>query len=538
MPDPLPPIGFWSYTSSDDTASRGDLSQLRRLLADDLQRVIGREPKVHIFQDVAAIPKGTKWEEELHKALDGASFLIPILTPAFLQSEWCCKEILHFEKRTKALGRNDLIFPFHFTDTSHVDPGNRKDVFNSAVLTLLRSHQMLDFRPFELDDPQDRAVGRKLRELSLAIRDALRRPAAAGAEDPARIGAPLTQVASGVPPQTPVMFDAASSGPAASTAPSPRRPAAVAPAPTPPSPPKPPWASASGTDRFGPWADIAVPGTKGQTVTQRLRLIPAGTFQMGSPDDEPGRYHFEGPRHPVTIAEPFWMFDTPCTQALWEAVMGNNPSHFKSATRPVETVSFDDAKKFLTAIDRLIPDLNLSLPSEARWEYACRAGSDDATYAGPIAILGAYNAPVLDAIAWYGGNSGQDFELNNGVDSSRWPEKQYNHTKAGTHPVAKKKPNDFGLYDMLGNVWEWCEDRWHDTYDGAPADGSAWLAGSTARRVIRGGSWYVGARIARAGYRGGSWLDEARLARAGGRFVIVPEVRLSDLGFRCVRGPG
>jgi hypothetical protein len=85
MPANLEPIGFWSYTSSDDTASRGHLSRLRRLLADDLQRVIGREPTVHIFQDVAAIPKGSDWEEKIHEALDAASFIIPILTPAFLQ---------------------------------------------------------------------------------------------------------------------------------------------------------------------------------------------------------------------------------------------------------------------------------------------------------------------------------------------------------------------------------------------------------------------------------------------------------------------
>src|SRR5271155_2389060 len=106
-------------------------------------------------------------------------------------------------------------------------------------------------------------------------------------------------------------------------------------------------------------------------------------------------------------------------------------------------------------------------------------------------ILGENNAPVLDEIAWYGGNSGVGFELDEGEDSGGWREKQYPHERAGTWPVGLKAANPWGLYDMLGNVWEWCVDEWHDTYDGAPEDGSAWLGGQgvVASRVIRGGAW-------------------------------------------------
>jgi formylglycine-generating enzyme required for sulfatase activity len=221
----------------------------------------------------------------------------------------------------------------------------------------------------------------------------------------------------------------------------------------------------------------------------------------------------------VNIDEPFWLFDTPCTQALWQAVMGDNPSRFLSPGRPVEQVSFEDVRRFLAKVNERVPGLNLTLPSESRWEYACRAGTETATYGGPIEILGANNAPVLDKIAWYGGNSGMGFELDNGFNTGGWPAKQYADSKAGSHPVKGKQPNAWGLYDMLGNVWEWCEDHCHDNYQGAPADGSAWLS-SAARRVIRGGSWGNEARGVRAACRGGN----------------DPSDRYDSLGFRCARG--
>jgi formylglycine-generating enzyme required for sulfatase activity len=520
MPATLEPIGFWSYTSSDDTASGGDLSHLRRVLRNDLQRLIGREPEVRIFQDANAIPKGADWEDRINEALDTASFIIPILTPAFLQSEWCCKEVLRFREREKALGRNNLIFPFHLTNTDHLDDGDPREVRDKTVHALLRSRQMLDFRPLELEDPNNRLVLRKLRELSESIYHALRDGRRPGAVPGAAIGTPVSSILAGD-------GDAAGSGLPAHPVPGPVQtlaesvaPGAIKPAAPEVSTPKPAWAAATGTDSFGIWADIAVPARSGAAVTQRLRRIPTGRFQMGSPDNEPGRYDDEGPRHAVAIAEHFWMFDTPCTQALWQAVMGDNPSRFKSPTRPVEMVSFEDVQRFLTEINNRVPGLVLTLPSEARWEYACRAGTDTATYAGPIEILGANNAPVSDKIAWYAGNSGLGFELDNGYDSSAWPEKQYEHRKAGTHPVKGKAPNAWGLYDMLGNVWEWCEDRWHDSYKNAPTDESAWLSDSAAKRVLRGGSW------------GG----ESRLVRAACRFRNEPDDRSGSIGFRCVRG--
>lgn len=291
---------------------------------------------------------------------------------------------------------------------------------------------------------------------------------------------------------------------------------------------KPAWASAIGRDWFGLWCEIAVDPGRGEPVIQRLRWIPPGRFWMGSPeeetrglaknDDEQKWFDREHPRHLVTLTEGYWLFDTPCTQALWEAVMGKNPSRFQSPTRPVEQVSWHDVQDFLTCINARISGLDLALPSEAQWEYACRAGTEMAIYTGDLEILGDNNAPALDPVAWYGGNSGVDFELPDGYDGSKWKEKQYPHTRAGTRPVKLKQANPWGLYDMLGNVWEWCQDSRRD-YDQDAQTNPTSLLDAGAFRVLRGGSWGSNARYVRAAYRGANH----------------PGIRNASNGFRCAR---
>ncbi len=204
------------------------------------------------------------------------------------------------------------------------------------------------------------------------------------------------------------------------------------------------------------------------------------------------------------------MFATPCTQALWEAVMAGNPSWFHSPTRPVEQVSWNDCQEFVARLTGRIVGLVLSLPSEAQWEYACRAGTATSTYAGDLEILGRHNAPLLDGIAWYGGNCGVGFELSDGHDTSAWRQKQHAFKRGGTRQVGLKRPNDWGLSDMLGNVWEFCADMY------GPSPGSD--AGVSDGRAVRGGSWN----------------SDARYVRAASRSWEAPGNRLANVGFRCV----
>jgi len=331
-------------------------------------------------------------------------------------------------------------------------------------------------------------------------------PAAAVAAAPPRVTAPVQ-----APPVAPVQQSTTLARPAMVTpapAPAPPHVAAVA-----PKGPSEPWMKEEGEDRFGRFGSFEVRG-----VVHRMRWIPPGMFVMGSPQSEAGRFNDEGPQHQLTLTRGYWLGETPCTQALWRAVMGTNPSRFQSPDRPVEQVSWGDCQAFLEKLGGLAAGLPPRLPAEAEWEYACRAGTTHATWAGGLDIQGQRNAPALDAIAWYGGNSGVGFELHNGAASSDWPEKQYPHMKVGTRSVGKKAANPFGLYDMLGNVWEWCEDG-QRAYTAASVTDPRGPTDAGSGRVIRGGSW----------------RDYARDVRAASRRADRPGGRSDDLGFRLCR---
>ena len=303
---------------------------------------------------------------------------------------------------------------------------------------------------------------------------------------------------------------------------------------------KPTWARAIGRDRFGLWAELLFKRDKADPgVPYRMRWIPPGRFLMGSPADEPGRFDNEGPQHPVVITRGYWLGETPVTQALWQAVTGENPSEFKTPDRPVENVTWNQCRDlFIARLNGTIAADRgeaFRLPTEAEWEYACRAGTTTATYAGPIEIRGKNDAPILDDIAWYGGNSGVDFDLQNGVDSRGWPKKQHPHTKAGTRRVAQKLPNPWGLYDMLGNVYEWCSDWFQSDYYGAGSRASRSSASSSSSSATQQDPTGPATGVLRV-HRGGSWDDDAWFVRAAFRYHFRPGYRNRNLGLRLARG--
>ena len=274
-----------------------------------------------------------------------------------------------------------------------------------------------------------------------------------------------------------------------------------------------------GVDSIGRFADLAaIAAATGQIVQQRMRWILPGTFMMGSPIGEDGRFEREVQRH-VTITEGFWMFDTPCTQGFWELIVGRNPSIIADPQRPVEQISWDDVQEFTHELnDRVSKESwgRFRLPTEAEWEYACRAGTTGATYVGDLKIFGDANAPLLDRIGWYGGNSGRGYDLDKSysLEQDFLTDRQYPDKVGGTRKVGKKEPNGWGLYDMLGNVWEWCED-WYGEYSSERIpDPTGPSEGTT--RVLRGGSWH----------------SPARYLRSACRFRDAPGLRLSILGFR------
>ena len=222
--------------------------------------------------------------------------------------------------------------------------------------------------------------------------------------------------------------------------------------------------------------------------------IAPGHFIMGSPEFEPGR-NIDETQHEVTLSKGFYMQTTPVTQRQWKSVMGLNPSGFSrgSDDHPVENISWYDCQQFIKNLNRMEKH-TYRLPTEAEWEYTCRAGSPHPCAEGEIIELFCGYDYNLDIMGWYCGNSGRT-----------------------THPVAQKSPNSWGLYDMHGNVLEWCQD-WYTDYSATPQkDPTDPVIGST--RVVRGGSWFA----------------NAKNCRSGSRFYWTPNSKSDFIGLRLVK---
>jgi formylglycine-generating enzyme required for sulfatase activity len=223
---------------------------------------------------------------------------------------------------------------------------------------------------------------------------------------------------------------------------------------------------------------------------------PAGTYMMGGTPGDPDSANGESPQHKVTLAKGFWMSIYPITQEEWLAVMGSNPSRFQGElygdtdNNPVEGVSWDDVQVFLDNLNSMTPGMNFRLPSEAEWEYACRAGTTTRYYWGEDP-----DEKDITAHAWYEDNS------NN-----------------RTAEAGKKEPNAWGLFDMSGNVWEWVQDGYGD-YNYTPTDGTAYEYPDVASRIMRGGSY----------------ATDAASCRSASRAAWAHDDHGDNLGFRIVR---
>ena len=223
------------------------------------------------------------------------------------------------------------------------------------------------------------------------------------------------------------------------------------------------------------------------SIDMEFVLIPAGSFDMGSPSGEEDRRDREGPVHKVRIPDSFYMGKYEVTQKQWSEVMGDNPSNFKGDDLPVERITWNYVQEFIKKLNEKEGTEKYRLPSEAEWEYAARAGTTTRYSFGD-------DTSKLSEYAWYGGGT-------------------------GTHPVGQKKPNSWGLYDMHGNVLEWVQDTFYMNYNDAPSDGGALEGGNGSLRVMRGGGW----------------SGNAEYCRSASRSVDEPNFRYECIGFRLVQ---
>jgi formylglycine-generating enzyme required for sulfatase activity len=230
--------------------------------------------------------------------------------------------------------------------------------------------------------------------------------------------------------------------------------------------------------------------------------IPGGNLTMGSPLDEVERaIDEESPQHQVIIPD-FFMGKYEVTQAQYQAIMGTNPAQFIGANRPVEQITWDEAMEFCHKLSNKT-SRTYRLPSEAEWEYACRGGTTTPFYFGKT---------ITSNLANYDGNYTYAGE----------PKGKYRQetTLVGTFP-----PNPFGLYDMCGNVYEWCLDNYHQNYQQAPQDGSAWVNKNNPKNKNNDGGRIL---------RGGSWKEPPRFCRSANRLWLDPSIKLAMVGFRVV----
>jgi formylglycine-generating enzyme required for sulfatase activity len=362
-----------------------------------------RAARVKIWIDQLDIPHGERWDRAIQRALKTCRCMVVVLSPNSVDSENVLDELnlfLEEKKRIVPVIHQACEIPFRLRRLQRVDFSSDYDASFAELfrgLSIYRQSAAIEnansLTPKADSVAQPEALPPPVIETLKPLRQH-RNPA--GLEIMARLRK-WTKVQSKAIPATQS---------------------------------QPSWASDAGNDKFGPYADLIV-----NEVVQRFRWIAPGDFLMGSPESEAGRYDNET-QHRVVLTQGFWLADTACTQALWRAVIGNDPAKFKcDINNPVERVSWNDVQQFLQKLNGMIPNLRACLPTEAQWECACRAGT-----AKPFS----FGANITTNQVNYNG----DYPYAGGK-KGLYREK--------TVPVKTLPPNPWGLYEMHGNVWEWCQ---------------------------------------------------------------------------------
>ena len=432
---PAKPDAFLSYTRFDN--EEGEITAFRQRLSRTVRQVSG-EP-FNIFQDVddeEGIGLGERWKDKLDEMLDQARFFIPILTPSFFRSEPCRQELRTFLDLERKVGRRDLVLPIYWITCPVLEEGHLKA--RDELAQEIDERQRWDWRELLFEELTSPSCRRELHALSTQIERARRNVLrVVEAVEPAIVGdAPKSSASSSKPK-------------------------------SPPNKPKPAPALWSSEEVF---RDIDEPWCP------EMVKIPAGTFLMGSPEDEEGRFDDEGPQHEVTISRDFALGRYPVTfeeyDHFCEATGRDKPADlgWGRGRRPVINVSHEEARAYCAWLSKMTK-ASYRLPTEAAWEYACRAGTTS-TYAFGDTI------------------SAQQANFSRNVGKT---------TEVGAYPA-----NAWNLHDMHGNVWEWCADAPRPYEKGPVTDPE----GGGTQRVLRGGSWNDDAQCLRSACRLHSAPDE------------------------------
>ncbi len=453
---PLQPVAFLSYAHIDDEYHDGAITEFRKHLTRTVRVIAGQD--FDVFQDREGIGWGENWRETLDAALSEVRFLIPILTPSFFRSDECRKELQAFLDHEASAGRNDLVLPIYYLESTAMEDKEQRG--QDKLVSALALHQYRDWRSLRKEPFNSPKVKEALEALAKDIDRALRRTIAP------REAPPLP------PPPTA------------------RRELAT---PSRPRPAEPDDLTVIRNGEFAPELVVLPRGefTMGSTEAERQWAITQGARREWLDWEKSQRrigigYRPAVGRSPVTFEE----WDRYAEDEAWHRARHVEPYRPSDrgrgrGKRPVVYVSWEDIQGYLRWLSGRTGH-RYRLLSEAEWEYACRAGTTTAYHVGP---------GITNYDANFGGKVGKAVE------------------------VGSYAPNDWGLYDMHGNVWEWVEDCWNESYEGAPADGSAWTSGDCSRRVLRGGSWG----------------DQPVDLRSANRDWDNIRDRKNDLGFRVAR---